>query len=719
MTQYQYTRLNVAEEEIRLLTLLPGSHDAPLIAIISHVPLKLPMERKTVRLNIEALEKTLPTGWSVGETYEGRYIFWIAETEQTFWHHPDPTVDVALYEGFTDDPPHDYKPKFEALSYVWGSMENPESLELRRDGSESGVSVSITRNLGVALRHLRNPSSSRVLWVDAVCIDQSNIPERNAQVPRMSIIYKLASRVILWLGPSGDGSSLALTHLEGIATQVVKTKSGWLLPWPGSLDFDQDGWNTWPRYPTALELAWDEETFAALDKILKRPWFSRLWVIQEALLGNRHTIFQCGDDKILWNNLRKAFDILRYMTMPSSTLHDSVETLTSTMRDVSVYQPAQLLQVASTRECSDLRDKVYGVLSIAPPGFRARVQVDYALPVAEVYRNTFADLLDHSCRLDILLYTGGEPGKRLPSWLPDWSRERENEIRTTRGASGCSRASVQFEDPSVMIVAGVRVSKILQIEKLAAVEPITTAKSIRRLWLQVVTDANREQMLDNFVSCLTYGMDKNTSPELWYPTLEQWKKEFVDAIFGDEVTEEETSLPERIAADSFLSKQVLTKSLAVMQDGFVGLAHPTSQKGDIVVNVLGCDTPLLFRETPNSVDHDFEVVGGAFVPGTMHAELLLGPMPPDFSISYLSDRNGYATPWYINSITGERQRDDPRLGRVPQGWERLPMERTREDPRNFVRFLNKETGEVVNWDPRLAPDVLVARGVKLEKFRLI
>ncbi|KAI6085936.1 heterokaryon incompatibility protein-domain-containing protein [Hypoxylon rubiginosum] len=719
MTHYQYTRLNVAEEEIRLLTLLPGSHDAPLIGIISHVSLKPPVERKTPRLSLKALEETLPPGWKVGETYEGRYIFWIAKTEQTFWNHPDPTVDAILYEGFTDDTPTDFKPQFEALSYVWGSKEDPDLLELRQDRSETGVSVSITRNLGTALRHLRNPNSSRVLWVDAVCIDQTCIPEINAQVPRMSLIYKLAGRVILWVGPSADRSSLALAGLEEIGKKVEITKSGWLLPWPGSLNLDEDGWKSWPHYPTALELAWDDETFAALDAILKRPWFSRLWVIQEALLGNRHTIFQCGHDKISWNNFREAVDILRYKTTPSSASNNTLTALKNTMRDISQYQPGILLRIASTRECSDLRDKVYGVLSITPPNFKARVQVDYSLPVVDVYRKTFHNLLDHSCRLDILLYTGVDPGKKLPSWMPDWSREPDNKISIFGLASGCSRACVQFEGPSVMIVTGVHVSKIVRIEKLAGLESATAAKSIRRLWLQVITRENRESMLDRFISCLTRERNKNYFPDSWYPTPGQWKEEFMDSIFGDQVTEEKARLPQRLIADPGILINVLIKSVAVMEGGYVGLVSPSAQEGDIVVNFLGCSMPLVLRQALNSGDHDFEIVSEAFVPGTMHAELLLGPLPSTFSTGYALDKLGYTIDWFKNNITGERQRDDPRLGPDPKGWERLPQERTQDDPLTFVRFRNTETSEVVNWDPRLTPEALTARGVKLEKFRLV
>ncbi|XXH06187.1 hypothetical protein Hte_012633 [Hypoxylon texense] len=192
MTRSQYTRLNAAEEEIRLFTLLPGSHAAPLVGTISHVPLKTLAERKILRLNLEELEKTLPPGWTVGETHEGRYIRWKALNHSSY--------------GKTD-----------------------QKAEFR-------------------YRRVEISAWLCVLWVDAVCIDQGNIPERNTQVPRMSLIYKLAARVVLWAGPSADRSSLALARLKEMKQRVTRTKSRWWLPSPGALDFDQDGWNSWPHY---------------------------------------------------------------------------------------------------------------------------------------------------------------------------------------------------------------------------------------------------------------------------------------------------------------------------------------------------------------------------------------------------------------------------------------------------------------------------------------
>jgi hypothetical protein len=295
MAYYPYLPLDGVHQETRLLTLQPDAIiTSPLIGTISHVALKAPSEINTTRLTLPELRKTLPSGWSVGETLEGRFLFWIAETEQSFWTHPCPSFDWALYEGYTEELPIEFAPRFEALSYVWGdSTQDPDTLELRREAGQAGTEILITHNLGMALRHLRHPTEEGALWVDAVCIDQSNIRERNEQVPRMGLIYKLASRVVIWAGPSADNSSLALSSLDSIGREVEITKSEWFLPSPGVLDFDEDGWRNWPRYPP-FSIAWADVTWAAVDALFKRPWFTRVWVIQEAVLSNRHSVFQFG-----------------------------------------------------------------------------------------------------------------------------------------------------------------------------------------------------------------------------------------------------------------------------------------------------------------------------------------------------------------------------------------------------------------------------------------
>jgi hypothetical protein len=131
----------------------------------------------------------------------------------------------------------DNSPKYEALSYVWGDASDRREIEV------NGKIFSVTSNLATALHYLSlepkgklydrvksdderqiifrqsnigslrdNEPSPRamVLWIDALCIDQTNMSEKNDQVRRMDIIYKKAARVICWLGPRSNTSRRAL-----------------------------------------------------------------------------------------------------------------------------------------------------------------------------------------------------------------------------------------------------------------------------------------------------------------------------------------------------------------------------------------------------------------------------------------------------------------------------------------------------------------------------
>jgi hypothetical protein len=94
------------------------------------------------------------------------------------------------------------KPKYEALSYVWG----PKDTQNERSFVIDDARFSVRENLWIALQHLRLESESRVLWIDAICINQEETQERNHQVSQMGNIFKLAFRVVVWLGAADDSS---------------------------------------------------------------------------------------------------------------------------------------------------------------------------------------------------------------------------------------------------------------------------------------------------------------------------------------------------------------------------------------------------------------------------------------------------------------------------------------------------------------------------------
>lgn len=139
-------------------------------------------------------------------------------------------------------------------------------------------------------------------------------------------------------------------------------------------------------------------------------------------------------------------------------------------------------------------------------------------------------------------------------------------------------------------------------------------------------------------------------------------------------------------------------------------------QGDSICLILGTYAPMVLRQTQSG---QFFVVGECYVHGLSDAVGILGPLPDHWIAIIRGDALGRPRPRYISLKHQHEIKDDPRLGSLPSDWERVTSTRSAEDPSIFDRFRNLETGELVDSDPRLFPDALVARGVDLQHFALI
>ncbi|KAK3077745.1 hypothetical protein LTS18_009430, partial [Coniosporium uncinatum] len=166
--------------------------------------------------------------------------------------------------------------EYEALSWTWGldAINETEMLHIGRE------LLPIKPNLVKALRALRYESSSRALWVDAVCINQDSKHEKDVQVAMMSIIYGQATSVCVWLGDASNDSDSAMEFIEDRIADL----------------------------PTFDKLVESKETLArwrALQALMTRPWFERRWVVQEIALARRATL-HCGSKQISWTSFATA-----------------------------------------------------------------------------------------------------------------------------------------------------------------------------------------------------------------------------------------------------------------------------------------------------------------------------------------------------------------------------------------------------------------------------
>jgi len=213
--------------------------------------------------------------------------------------------------------------------------------------------------------------SENWLWIDALCIDQSDDRERTHQVGIMSEIFGRADQVISWLGKARDRSTLAMTFIASYKSEE-----------PASKD----------RLPPVSMFALP----GAIRSLCERPYWKRLWVFQE-LRHAKWIVLMCGDETIAWDKFtllwRAVVDIRqfimteeerKYMTdeeYGSETLKQSLATRMMTLRTKPInFSLWNLLRETSNLECADQRDRVYALLSVSTRGHEG-IDADYSRAV--------------------------------------------------------------------------------------------------------------------------------------------------------------------------------------------------------------------------------------------------------------------------------------------------------------------------------------------------
>ena len=174
--------------------------------------------------------------------------------------------------------PFEEAPAFEAMSYTWGAPDNPGSIRI---GSRS---YAVRRSLYEFLFKIRRKDQVRLLWVDGLCIDQDDLDEKTSQVKDMGLIFARADTVLAWVGEHAEESEKLFRPWPKLSRHVIP----FLLRLVG-----------WPHQLTYAERSERERIWTAF---LSRPYFSRLWVLQELVVAQQ-VVVHCGDDSINWDDL--------------------------------------------------------------------------------------------------------------------------------------------------------------------------------------------------------------------------------------------------------------------------------------------------------------------------------------------------------------------------------------------------------------------------------
>ena len=552
-------------------------------------------------------------------------------------------------------------PIYEALSYVWGSTKNMPDIEIGNDN------LAVTENLASALRYLRYREQPRTLWIDAICVNQQDLEERGHQIKRMTDLYRLADRVVVWLGPDQNNSGLGVKTLEHMGSQI------------------EVDWDTFETKPASTEsephwsdrdkeLPCGEVELRAIQGLLGRRWFERLWIQQEILLANRHAICMCGSDIIAWQSLRKALHCIHTKIL-SHGAGDLIHGLGLASRLAMVYKLACggstmsfLNTVEQTRgcRCLDPRDRIYAILSLLGKDDEvAGIEPDYRKEINHVYQDVVLRHIAHTKTIEILRSCGRKNKlSKMPTWVPDWRVESTTYPLNRAFASGFSRSTVQYRGPEVLSVTGTHSVTIQQAIRLkasdyktmlAAILKISPHDTLERSYVgggNLLTAYCHTICASHFDEA--FLPPRNDSPQIQqgldflFPILSSTNQQIPEHNPSNEARKFLTAVYYHFQGRSFIKTR----------EGYIGLAPRTAVPGDHVCFLLGCSTPILLRPAPNN---RFRVVGECYVHGLMNGEVFLGPLPDHYRFILVLDRK---TARYFGGFqdhrTGEIKGNDPR-----------------------------------------------------------
>ena len=554
---------------------------------------------------------------------------------------------------------------YEALSYVWGkpTLFHCDIHCTDENGSTSGGALGIGANLATALRAYRKKDVSRRLWVDAICIRQDDLDERQAQVRLMGDIFRNASTVLCWLGhfENPDADEWKAHDVIGFLRKFNEDQRTHLKQ---IQDYLRDG-----------HLDGDDGTVARNWSLLKEffdlEYFHRAWIIQEVGLAQR-ALLSWGQSQIYidWKEVAKfvlflddnGATVINHLELKSWVVNHINLVWSNDADGNPLYDFSEVLHWARTHASTDPRDYVFSLLghpSALIDGVRV-IDPNYVKSTSEVYTELVVNFVEKSKGLHVLAFVDHEETRsplNVPTWVPDWhARNIVAPLRSPTRAMDITCDSARIDrstDPPTLRCRGYTIDNVAAFSHMFNPRELTVldraaelAKQIPfladHLYKRLVLDAAdvtppTAQYFVSAVSFMVTGGYRDMIPAingdnmklLWADfaayVLEFEKIKTTDDEVGflGSITHEERCMIEKLSeagdAHKFVQDMTWTsmcRKLFRTFKGHIGLGPRTMFHGDVCVVVEGSRYPLLLRP----VGSQFELVGPILLYGFMNGE---------------------------------------------------------------------------------------------------
>ena len=345
------------------------------------------------------------------------------------------TYNDTLQGSFEVESLHYDDIHYTAFSYTWSGPISERTIQIGQ------APLKITENLAAALRHFRGPVRPKKIWVDAICINQSDDEEKGFQVALMGDIYRNASRTWVWLGKESDDSDAAIDSIVSFRD----------FPDFPEKEETQETQRTQFRHQNYPEVHWQ-----AVFHLLERPWWRRIWVIQE-VLRSRRSILRCGKREVdlelfvhFVTGVFKTFEEAQALSQhPFFGILDRWYDHKRIINSCG-FSLESLLDLTYGFQVSVRRDKIFALLGMVHQEARSRIIPNYAITDRLFLIRLTIYILRTS--LDPLLAVNYSRATDCPSWVPDWTNIDQSVIKKllhdVAWSSSCSA------DPFVSVPLG-------------------------------------------------------------------------------------------------------------------------------------------------------------------------------------------------------------------------------------------------------------------------
>jgi hypothetical protein len=292
----------------------------------------------------------------------------------------------------------------------------------------NGQRFLITHGLFRALSELRHPNKSRLLWIDAISINQADTEERHLQVQQMRHIYSHAHRVIVWLGNAPNHLDVVFHRCERIA-------------------------RVHDQHKVAEELSDIQSWKNSLTDLIRRGWWKRVWVLQEVALAKR-VVIKADQLECSWDDISNAIMAIRKKPETSLVIDKDVCDFIIAVQDLkstTSNPPLGLTQLACTfrnRKATDERDKLYALMGLLKSTAEESIKPDYSISSRDLFLNfTLSSIMRYQ---HLGLFAFRERQKFVyPSWpflVVDWGQGSDRTSSSSLWTGGLTKSPLTLDE---------------------------------------------------------------------------------------------------------------------------------------------------------------------------------------------------------------------------------------------------------------------------------